>query len=299
MQTLSSIGEDELIRRLVAGLPQARDVASGPGDDCAVLDAPKAGRQLLFKTDAVVENIHFRPDTPPRLVGRKAMARVVSDIAAMGGEPRHALITLVLRRATELRYVEELYAGLREVADEFSISIVGGETSRGDTTVISIALLGTVATRQWPGRRGAKAGDVLFVTGRLGGSISGRHLTFMPRVKEAQWLTKHFTIRAMMDLSDGLAKDLPRLAAASGVEFIIDEAELPCAKGCTPAQAWGDGEDYELLLAISPRSEEKLMAAWKKAFPKLELTRIGQLIAKGEGLAPSLTGQGWDHFQKR
>ncbi len=297
MQTLANIGEDALIQRLTEGLRLGRDVASGPGDDCAVLDPPKAGRQLLLKTDAVVENIHFRHDARPQLVGRKAMARVVSDIAAMGGSPHHALVTLVLRRAAEVRYVEQLYEGIREVADAFQISIVGGEVSRGDTIVVSVSLLGSVAAKKWPGRKGGRAGDLLFVTGRLGGSLRGRHFTFEPRVREGQWLVKNFAIHAMMDISDGLAKDLPRMAAASGVEFAINERSLPCNEGCNAAQAWGDGEDYELLFAISPKSEKRLMKEWAKAFPALPITRIGLLAEAGAGSLPAFQAAGWDHFR--
>lgn len=298
MQTLASIGEDELVRRLVAGLPLSRDVLAGPGDDCAVLKPPGRDERLLLKTDVVVEHIHFLPDTAPHLVGRKAMARVVSDIAAMGGSPRFALVTLVMRRATEIRYVEQLYAGLREVAALFGISIVGGETSRGDTTVVSVSLAGTVG-RRWPGRHGGRAGDVLLVTGRLGGSIHGKHLSFIPRVREAQWLVRHFTLHAMMDLSDGLARDLPRLAAASGLEFIIDERALPCARGCSAEQAWGDGEDYELLFAMAPRSAGQLKEKWRRQFPDLELTEIGRLVKAGEGMLPRFQSRGWDHFESR
>lgn len=299
MQTLANIGEDELIRRLTAGLPLDRSVIAGPGDDCAVLHAPPAGRHLLFKTDAIVEHIHFLRETPPRLIGRKALSRVISDIAAMGGQPAHALVTLVVRRATEVSFVEELYAGIREAAAPFGINIVGGETSRGDTMVVSISLLGHVSSTRWSNRRGGKAGDVLFVTGHLGGSINGRHLDFAPRVKEGQWLVKKFAIHAMMDISDGLAMDLPRLAEASGLDFVVDEAALPRARGCTPEQAWGDGEDYELLFAVSSKSATRLLKAWYHAFPRLPLTAIGSLVPKGEGVQPSFQSRGWDHFAGR
>lgn len=297
MQTLASIGEDELIRRLVAGLPMSKDVLAGPGDDCAVLKPPGRGERLLFKTDVVVERIHFQPDTPPRLIGRKAMARVVSDVAAMGGSPLFALVTLVMRRATEIRHVEDIYAGLREISDLFGISIVGGETSRGDTMVVSVSLVGTVG-RKWPGRHGGIAGDALLVTGRLGGSIRGKHLRFIPRVREARWLVRHFAIHAMMDLSDGLAKDLPRMAAASGLNFVIDETTLPRSPGCSAEQAWGDGEDYELLFAVAPRSIERLKKNWRREFPELELTAIGRLVPLGEGRLPAFQSKGWDHFEQ-
>ena len=296
MQTLANLGEDELIRRLTADLPLDRSVVAGPGDDCAVLHAPPPGKHLLFKTDAVVEHIHFLRETPPRLIGKKALARVVSDIAAMGGQPTHALVTLVVRRAAEVRFVEELYAGIREVAAAFGVNVVGGETSRGDTIVISICLLGHVSSARWSNRRGGKPGDLLFVTGHLGGSIKGKHLEFTPRVKEGQWLVKKFAIHAMMDVSDGLAKDLPRLAEASGLDFVVDESSLPCTLGCTAEQAWGDGEDYELLFAVSPKSAKRLVKEWKRAFPHIALTQIGSLVEKGSGVGPTYGAKGWDHF---
>lgn len=298
MQTVTSMGEDELVRRITLDLPQDETVIAGPGDDCAVVAAPAAGRHLLMKTDSVVEHIHFLRETPARLIGRKAIARVVSDIAAMGGQPHHALITLIVRRATEVRFVDEIYEGLREIATPLGINIVGGETSRGDTTVISVSMVGTVTASRWASRSGGKVGDVLLVTGSLGGSIKGKHLTFEPRLKEAQWLVKKFPIHAMMDLSDGLSKDLPRLAAASGVEFSLDEVAIPCSPGCTPDQAWSDGEDYELLFAVSPKTTERLLREWSETFPDLPLRQIGTLVPAGEGSAPSFSTEGWDHFKR-
>jgi thiamine-monophosphate kinase len=298
MQTVTSIGEDALVRRITSDLPQDESVIAGPGDDCAVVTGPTNGRHLLMKTDSVVEHIHFLRETPARLVGRKAMARVVSDIAAMGGQPRHALITLIVRRATEVRFVDELYQGIREIADPIGINIVGGETSRGDTTVVSISLLGDVSSARWASRSGGKPGDALFVTGCLGGSIKGKHLTFEPRLAEAQWLVKKFPVHAMMDISDGLAKDLPRLAEASGLEFIINESVIPCSSDCSIDQAWGDGEDYELLFAVSPKTAERLTREWKDQFPELLLTQIGHLVPVGSGVIPTFQNHGWDHFKR-
>ena len=134
----------------------------------------------------------------------------------------------------------------------------------------------------------------LFVTGRLGGSIRGRHLRFSPRLEEAEWLAKHSKPSAMMDLSDGLGADLPRLAAASGCGWEIDPQSLPRHRGCDIAAAIGDGEDYELLLAVPPRRCRNLTARWSKRFPKLELTEIGRL-APGDHIAPELSG-GWAHY---
>ncbi len=293
--TVSDIGEDALVRRLTASLPCDARVLAGPGDDCAVVVRP--GHDLLLKADAVVEGIHFTRETAPELIGRKALARALSDIAAAGGVPRHALITLVLPADASVDRVERIYAGMIALAREHGVNVVGGETSRGSQLVISVTIVGEATHGPPVGRSGALPGDALMVTGRLGGSIRGRHLSFEPRLEQSSWLLRLFRPHAMMDLSDGLAKDLPRLAAASGVEFIIDESALPCAEGCTPAQAWGDGEDYELLFTIDAALVESLMRHWRQTFPDLELTRIGSITAKGEGRTPGFATQGWEHFR--
>jgi thiamine-monophosphate kinase len=193
-------------------------------------------------------------------------------------------------------YVEQLYAGMRRCAETFAISIVGGETSRGSQIMISISLTGSVSEKQCARRSGAKPGDAICVTGRLGGSLRGYHLDFMPRIAEARWLTKHFAVHAMMDLSDGLAKDLPRMARASGVEFVIDEKALPVNVGCSPEQSWSDGEDYELLVVLPEPLTKQQQRRWQRAFPDVPLTCIGRFVEMGQGQAPSFAGTGWDHF---
>ncbi|MGL4399053.1 MAG: thiamine-phosphate kinase [Luteolibacter sp.] len=297
MTTLHEIGEDALIEKLVGLLPRSRDPAAGPGDDCAVIDHdPESPTLLLLKTDALVEQVHFLQAAPARAVGWKAAARVVSDFAAMGGTPRHFLITLALPSETQVCWVEDLYRGIGDCLKIHGGLLAGGETSsvpRGSAAVISIAATGSVQRTQLVLRSTAKVGDILFVTGCLGGSITGKHLDFTPRIREASWLVTEFKPSAMMDLSDGLAKDLPRLAAASGCGFRIDTAALPLSTGCTPAQALGDGEDYEILFAIEPDRAAGLPAAWSHRFPDLPLTRIGQLVETSAG--ESFTG-GWEHF---
>ncbi|HRJ10422.1 MAG TPA: AIR synthase-related protein, partial [Prosthecobacter sp.] len=174
-----------------------------------------------------------------------------------------------------------------------AVSIVGGETSRGPALIVTVSMTGEAPAGRWIPRNAARAGDLLLVTGRLGGSIRGRHLRFEPRLAEARWLARHLPVHAMMDLSDGLAKDLPRMAAAAGLGFEVEMQSLPRARGVTTEQAWGDGEDYELLLAVSPRVKPAALAAWRGAFPRLPLTRIGTLTRKP---STSLAPGGWDHF---
>jgi thiamine-monophosphate kinase len=296
MEQLRQIGEDALVQRLTAGLPQSDDVLTGPGDDCAVVRPVKGRKLQLLKTDCLVEGVHFVRDTPPERVGWKAMARVISDIAAMAGTPQHALVTLVLPPELEVAYVEKLYAGMRRCADAFGVSIVGGEVSRGDQIVISIGMTGSVAFERSVPRSGARAGDAIWVTGRLGGSLRGGHLDFAPRVHEAKWIARRLSPHAMMDLSDGLAKDLPRMARASGVEFVLDEGAVPVSQGCTAAQAWSDGEDYELLIALPTPPSPRCLRSWQRTFPAVPLSCIGRFVETGRGVAPSFTGAGWDHF---
>lgn len=300
MKTLRDIGEDALIERITALVPQAAGPGAGPGDDCAVVDpGPGVAHLQLLKTDALVGGVHFLPTADARAVGWKAVARVVSDFAAMGGRPGHFLITLALPGETTVEWVEALYQGMGDCLTRYGAVLAGGETSSvptGSAPVISVAATGWVQREQLVLRSTGRPGDVLLVTGTLGGSIEGKHLHFTPRVAEAAWLVERFKPTAMMDLSDGLAKDLPRLAAASGCGYHIDPAALPVTQGSTADGAMRDGEDFELLFTVAPEQTHLLLDQWQAAFPDLPLTVIGRLARAGEG--DSLSG-GWDHFAAR
>ncbi|MEQ1852535.1 MAG: thiamine-phosphate kinase [Chthoniobacteraceae bacterium] len=294
---VSNLGEDALVAALTRNLPLAPDVRHGAGDDCAVIGGPRERWWLLLKTDCVVEGIHFLPREKPARIGWKALCRAISDIAAMGGVPEHAMVTLAVRPGVEVSWLRGLYAGMRRAARRFGVSIVGGETSRSPgPAFISVALTGRVERTRCATRAGGRAGDLLYVTGLLGGSRRGRHLDFVPRVAEGRWLVEKFRIRAMMDLSDGLGADLPRLARASGCGFEIRKDRLPRSKGCTVRQALSDGEDFELLFAIDRGDAERLEALWRKAFPKLPLTRIGALTPPGKNAKRKALPHGYDHF---
>lgn len=297
MKTLRDIGEDPLIERLIALVPRDPSPAAGPGDDCAVIDpGPQSDTLQLLKTDALVGGIHFLTKSPPRSVGWKSAARVVSDFAAMGGRPEYFLITLALPPETRVSWVEDLYRGIGDCLQTFGAVLAGGETSSvpaGSAPVISVAATGSVAREHLVLRSTAKPGQLLLVTGTLGGSIHGKHLDFTPRVREAAWLVSNSKPTAMMDLSDGLAKDLPRLAKASGCGFILDRSTLPLHAGCSVEQALGDGEDFELLIAMNANLAPSLLEAWLVEFPDLPLTVIGKLVDPNKG--ESLSG-GWDHF---
>src|SRR5438876_5100226 len=200
------MNEFELIARLATSLAANKSVIAGAGHDCAVVDIGMAECFLLLKTDAVVEGVHFTKDIKPERVGHKALARCLSDVAAMAGTPAHALVTLGLAREFEVEYVEGIYRGLNTLAARYGVAVVGGETTTNpDRIFLSVSLTGTVPKGQLVLRSGAKPGDAIFVTGQLGGSILGKHLDFEPRLEGARWLIEHFSVHAMMDLSDGLA----------------------------------------------------------------------------------------------
>jgi thiamine-monophosphate kinase len=278
-------------------LPVHNGVVAGAGDDCAVVEKPRGSNLLLLKTDCVVEKIHFTAKTDPVAIGWKAMMRPLSDFAAVSGLPQFALITLIVPAQRSSDWVKKVYRGLNRAAARFDVSIVGGETSntRGPV-VISASVSGFVEKNRFVSRKGGKVGDDLFVTGRLGGSLRGKHLRFVPRIKQSRWLTQNFRVHAMMDLSDGLGADLPRLARESKVGFEIAKNRLPLNPGAKIDNAISDGEDYELLFAISPRDGERLQKSWRKKFPKLPLTRIGRFNRKSKIQNQKLRG-GYVHFK--
>ena len=225
------MNEFELIARLTKALPTNESVVTSAGDDCAVLDLGLPGNLILFKTDAVVEGFHFTKDTPPEKIGRKALARGLSDIAAMAGTPTAALVTIALPEKFDAEFVAKIYDGLSALAEQFGVAIVGGETTTNpERILISIALLGTVPRGKQILRSGAKIGDAIFVTGELGGSLAEKHLDFEPRLTEARWLAEHFSIHAMIDLSDGLAGDLRHILNASKVGAELLKSAVPVSR---------------------------------------------------------------------
>src|SRR5438874_10821297 len=274
---LRNLGEDRLLNLLLADLSLGKAVAVGPGDDCALVAIHDRRKLLVLKVDCVVEGVHFLRGTSASDVGWKAMMRPLSDFAATSAVPHFALITVIVPEQTKVAWIKQLYRGLRRAARRFDVSIVGGETSSTPGEIaISTSVIGFVEKHRAVSRRGGKPGDDLFVTGRLGCALRQKHLQFIPRIVESRWLTENFSIHAMMDLSDGLGADLPRLACASEVGFEVDEGAVPRHRGCSLRQALSDGEDYELLFAVSPAVSAELQNRWRKRWT-LELTRIGRL----------------------
>jgi thiamine-monophosphate kinase len=309
------MNEFELIAKLTHALPMNESVVTGAGDDCAVLDLGAADKLVLFKTDAVIEGFHFTRSTPPEKIGRKALARCLSDIAAMAGTPTAALVTIALPENFEPEFIAKIYDGMNALAREHGVAIVGGETTTNpERILISISLLGTVARGKQILRSGAKPGDAVFVTGELGGSLADKHLDFEPRLAEARWLAEHFSIHSMIDLSDGLAGDLRHIlnAGKTGAEILKSaipvsrEAKLRAKQSSAAKPAFvaalTDGEDFELLFTTASKDAVKLLDAWKKKFPKLKLSCIGKIIA-GDGIlirdksgSHKLNAHGYVHF---
>jgi thiamine-monophosphate kinase len=295
---LRDIGEDRLLGRLLPRFSLGKRVVRGPGDDCAVVETHARRNLLVLKTDCVVAGVHFLPTANALDVGWKALARPLSDFAATSAVPQFALITLIAPGQTSVEWVERLYRGLGRAAKRFKVSIVGGEmSSTPGPVVISVTVVGFVERDRCLSRRGAKVGDDLFVTGRLGGAVKQKHLHFIPRIVESRWLTRNFPVHAMMDLGDGLGADLPRFAKASRVGFVVEIENLPLARGVKIDDAISEGEDYELLFAISPRERTRLQREWRKKFRKLPLTRIGRLNPQSAIRNPQLKG-GYVHFQQ-
>ena len=315
--------EDELleaIRRVLSGA--GPEVVVGVGDDAAVL-APPTGQQVLT-TDALVEGTHFeRGRTSARELGAKAIAVNVSDIAAMGASPRAALCALTLSDAIDAAWVMELFGGMREACDEYALWLVGGNLARGRDVTIVVTVIGEVAPGRAGLRSGARPGDRLVVTGELGASAAGlrvarstaapdaaqlqlvrAHARPTARVGEAAVLARHGAT-AMIDVSDGVALDLSRLCAASGVGVRLELDAVPVAAGATRAEALGGGEDYELLATLP--SEEAVTGAASDLSSGfgVALTRIGVMMDEGlvavagDGVERALEPAGWEHFGGR
>jgi thiamine-monophosphate kinase len=269
-------GEFAFLDWLRQRTPSAERVLLGPGDDTALLSWPR-GANCLITTDMLLEGSCFRlaethPGAPgagtARQIGRKAMAVNLSDIAAMAGVPVAAVVSVGLPRRGGRALAEELYLGLRELADAFDTAIVGGDTNSWDgPLVINVTLLGEATPRGAVRRNGARPGDLLLVTGSLGGSLLGKHLDFTPRVREALTLHAAVDLHAMIDISDGLAADVAHLCTESACGAVLRAESIPIADAAqrmgdkrTPLEhALGDGEDFELVFAVAPTDAEALL----------------------------------------
>jgi len=290
------MNELELVRRIQARAPRpGAGLVLGIGDDCAVFRPAGAREDLLFTTDLLVEEVHFlREAHPPEAVGWRALARGLSDIAAMGGKPLFCLVSLALAPWADRRWLDGFYRGFLKLARRAGVSLAGGDLGRAARVMCDVVVCGEAPRGKWLRRDGARPGDGIYVSGPLGASALGlrtrrgaawkRHLKPEPRLEVGRLLRTRWRATAAMDLSDGLSLDLHRLCLASGVAAELDH--VPVVRGATLDEALHGGEDYELLFTL-PRAT--------RAF-----SRLGTIVAGRPG-AVRLAGRpvpplGWDHF---
>jgi thiamine-monophosphate kinase len=327
--------ERDLIRRLGASAAAPRPdggIVLGIGDDAALF-APRRGYETILTCDWFLEGTHFLLEKhPPDAVGWKCLARAVSDIAAMGGEPRFFLLSLALLETHTGRWLDAFLTGLRRAAQKFRCPLAGGDTTRQRGISINVTVAGEVRTGRAVLRSGARPGDILYVSGRLGEAEWGlrelrgksrrdknaaalkKHLCPEPRLVLGRWLSGSRMAAAMMDLSDGLSTDLPRLCAASGVGTRIEAAEIPTVevgsrrgvKNLDPLDlalnlALDGGDDYELLFAVRPDKARRM----PQVFHGIPLTAIGVItrersltLVRRDGGEEPLRARGWDPFRK-
>lgn len=306
--------ELELVAKLRDTLPRHPRLEIGVGDDAALLAAPREG--LVVTTDLLVDGVHFHSqEHTPERIGRKALAVNLSDLAAMAARPAGCVVSLALPREAPsggdlVGYAARLIEGMLPLASRHDCPIAGGDTNIGPgPLVVSVTAFGEPTERGVLRRDSAQVGDWLLVTGSLGGSLSGKHLDFEPRVQEALWLREHGDLHAGMDLTDGLGIDARRLAEASGLGLVIDAAMIPISDDATRASgasgrspldhALGDGEDFELLFAAPPEAARDLLT---KTELDCGVTRIGEFTAErglflreSDGARKPLPSVGYEH----
>jgi len=276
---LDKIGEFGLIKKFQNKIKTDAWVVKGSGDDCAVLKLDKNNYQL-FTTDMIIEGIDFKKNDNLKLVGRKALAISISDIAACGGLAKHAVVALGLPKNLSVKQVELLADGLFGLAKKFKINVVGGDISAADKLIINVSLLGSVEKNKLCLRRGAQVGDMIMVTGDFGGSIKGKHLKFTPRLNESRFLVDNFKINSMIDVSDGLMQDLGHILEQSSRGAVVYETLIPLSKIAKNLDdALCSGEEFELLFTASRDQASKIIKSTKYNFKV-----IGEVMPKSFGL---------------
>jgi thiamine-monophosphate kinase len=299
--TVAALGEQKLLAAIRRWLGNASPrTPFGIGDDCAVVPAGRAAQ--LITVDPVIYREHIDDSVPPRAAGEKLLKRNLSDIAAMGGRPRAAVVALALDSRVKLAWLEQFYRGLAAASRRYRVPIVGGDIAhhRGGI-VATLTLVGEASTPRIVTRTGARVGDWIFVTGALGRSLpTGHHWKFSPRLAEGTWLARQRDVRAMIDVSDGLAKDL-RALTPRGSAPAINEELLPLRQGADVRGALTDGEDYELAFSLASRTDPGRFArAWRKKFPRTPLACIGRFVRAGARPAGALNlddFRGFEHLR--
>lgn len=309
-QSVAAWGERRLIEDIRRWLGSASPAAPfGIGDDCAVI--PPTHRHQLVTTDPVIHGSHFDSSVPARAVGAKLLKRNLSDIAAMGGRPVAAVVSLALAPQTSVAWLRDFYRGLAATARAYRVKIVGGDITQGPREFFGAFLtLHGESTGRLITRRGARAGDRLFVTGTLGGSLLGAHYRFSPRLAEGQWLAGRAEVRAMMDVSDGVAKDVNSLTPR-GLQPALSPQAVPISAAARRlarrsgrgalSHALGDGEDYELLIVVDGKADTgRFVRDWKRKFPRIALTELGSFIPRGRrpaGAVDLAAHHGYEHLR--
>lgn len=308
---ISALGEARLIERITRWLGSVTPRSpAGIGDDCAVMAG--SPRLQLITVDPVIHGEHFDDSVPAHGAGEKLFKRNLSDIAAMGGRPRAAVVALALDQTVSVEWLGSFYRGLAKVARRYRVPVIGGDLARHrGGFVATLTLVGETVSARAVTRAGARAGDWIYVTGRLGGSILGYHWRFQPRLAEGAWLAARPEVRAMMDVSDGLAKDLLSLTPTGTMPMVRPEV-VPISRsafalarrtGRAPLEhALGDGEDYELLFAVNANADRAAFeAAWKRRF-KLRLTCLGRFerlprVRSNQGYLRWSDYHGYEHLR--
>ncbi|MBN1872250.1 MAG: thiamine-monophosphate kinase [Candidatus Omnitrophica bacterium] len=273
----------------------------GIGDDCAIIDHSK-DRYTLATIDMLIEGVHFNlKEAGAYRVGRKALAVSLSDIAAMAGTPKYALLSLGIPAYIDMEDISDFYKGFTDLASQFSVQLIGGDTNNSEKLICDTCVIGESAIRKTMRRSGAKIGDAIFVTGELGGSIKGKQYDFTPRVEEARKLVDLFDIHSMIDISDGLSSDLQHVTASSKTGAEIYEASLPVSKEAVSKEAaLSDGEDFELLFTasedISDRELNESCAVQVTRIGKIREYSKGVTIVRASGMREVLRKTGYRHF---
>lgn len=280
---LSKIGEFGFINVIKRLITTDNSVVRGIGDDAAVLRFNQ-NKYLLLTADMLIEDAHFKRNMEPFDIGHKALACSISDIAAMGGLPKYAIISVGLPRGLDVSYAKNLYKGIIDTAKRFKINLVGGDTNRSKNIIIDIALVGEVEKKNLVLRSKAKVNDIVFVTGYLGGSFkSGKHLKFTPRLNEARFLVNNYRINSMIDVSDGLVQDLSHILEESRAGAVIFEKAIPKNKSTDLKEALYDGEDFELLFTVSKKEAGKLIKDVLRKKIRFPIKPIGLITNKKKG----------------
>lgn len=299
---LRDIGEFGIIDKLKKKFKGDASVKYSIGEDAAVISYSRT-KYLLFASDMLVEDVHFKIENGKDIffkIGHKALACNISDIAAMGGVPKYAVVSLGLRPDMKETEIWEIFSGLKKTARKFDVNIVGGDLSKAEKIVIDVSVIGFVEKKKLTLRSKAETGDIVFVTGRLGGSEKGRHLSFVPRLKEARQLVKNYKINSMIDISDGLIQDLGHILELSKKGAVLYEELIPIADEASGLEAaLYEGEDFELLFTVSVETAGRIIKD-----KKISVYEIGEVvkdrrrldIISKTGVQTRINPKGFRHF---